>query len=365
MDSEQDGLARAYVVAEAGVNHNGDPELALRLVDAAGDAGADAVKFQTFRAAHVVTSAAPKAEYQKAATEETQSQLDMLRGLELNPGVYTRLMARCDERGIDFLTTPFDLESLAFVVDVLGLGAVKLGSGEITNGPFLLAAAGTGRRIILSTGMSTLGEVADALGVLAYGYGTPETPPSREAFSRALESEAGRAVLRQKVTLLQCITEYPAPFADVNLRVMETLGEAFGLPVGLSDHSTGIAVPVAAAALGAAVIEKHVTLDRSLPGPDHAASVEPDELAAMVAAIRQVEEALGDGEKRPTPPERKNLAVARRSLVAQRAIRAGDPFTPDNLAVKRPGTGVSPMDYWDWLGRTADRDYAPDELVVP
>ncbi len=356
---------RVYVIAEAGVNHNGDADMARQLVDAAAKAGADGVKFQTFRAESLASAKAPKAQYQIETTGGGESQLDMLRRLELSAQDHHALVHHCREKGIDFLSTPFDLKSLEFLVGELELETLKLPSGAITNGPLLLAAARSGADVILSTGMSTLHEVRDAIGVLAFGYTDAGSPPSRQAFDRALKSDAGQESLCRKATLLHCTSEYPAPFADVNLRAMDTLGETFGLRTGLSDHSPGTAIAIAAAGRGAVVIEKHLTLDRDLPGPDHRASIEPDALEEMTAAIRQVEAALGDGVKQPAPSERKNMAVARHSLVALCPIAKGEAFSEDNLGAKRPGGGISPMDYWAWLGRPAGRDYQADELVEP
>ncbi|HRH81867.1 MAG TPA: N-acetylneuraminate synthase [Thiobacillaceae bacterium] len=354
--------AHTLVIAEAGVNHNGSLARALELVEVAAAAGADAVKFQTFRAQALVTRAVPKAEYQVANTGDAASQMEMLKALELDAAAHLGLRDRCRELGIVFLSTPFDRESLVFLAGELGVPTLKIGSGDLTNGPLLLAAAQTGLPVILSTGMSGLAEVEDALGVLAFGYATAGALPGQEAFRAAFASPAGRLALRERVTLLHCTTEYPAPFDQVNLRAMDTLAAAFGLPVGLSDHTPGIAVAVAAAARGARVIEKHFTLDRNLPGPDHRASLEPDELAGLVRSVRQVEAALGDALKCPTEAEWKNLPIARRGLVAVRPVRKGERFTADNVEVKRGG-GDSPMNYWDWLGRTADRDYAEDEAL--
>ena len=355
---------RVYVIAEAGVNHNGDPERALAMVDVAAEAGADAVKFQTFHTEDLTTAAAAKAAYQETNTGAAGSQQDMLRDLEIDADAHRKLQSRCAEKGVAFLSTPFDLKSLRFLVGELGIDTVKIGSGEITNGPLLLAAARTGKDIVLSTGMSTLEEVREALAILAFGLvGWGDAAPCRSAFEAAFASAEGQKALRRHVTVLHCTTEYPAPFEEVNLRAMETLSKTFGLPVGFSDHTDGIAVAIAAAALGAVVIEKHFTLDHALPGPDHVASLEPDELAAMVAGIRHVEAALGDGVKKPTPSEMKNMAPARKSLVALCAIHAGEAFTPENLGAKRPGSGCTPLDYWDWLGCVADRDYATDEII--
>lgn len=357
-------MPRVCVIAEAGVNHNGDPDLARRLVEAAVAAGADAVKFQTFKASRVASSCAGKAAYQQRTTGADESQLAMLRRLELSESTHRDLMALCRARGIAFLSTPFDLESVDLLVG-LGVDRLKLPSGEITNAPLLLKAARTGLPLLLSTGMCGLAEVEEALGVLAYGMGDPGARPGRRAFRDAYASSAGRAALARRVTLLHCTTEYPAPMAEANLRAMGTLARAFGLPVGFSDHTEGIVAAVAAVALGAVVVEKHFTLDRALPGPDHTASLEPDALAALVVAVRQAEAALGDGIKVATPSERANMAIARRSLVARRDLAAGETLDAAGLAVKRPGTGISPMDYYEYLGRRTIRAYRADELLEP
>ncbi|CAA7622610.1 N,N'-diacetyllegionaminic acid synthase [Magnetospirillum sp. LM-5] len=352
------------IIAEAGVNHDGKLEQALALVDAAAEAGADIVKFQTFRATEIAAIDAPKADYQKRTTGTVESQFEMLRRLELSDEAHHVLRRRCAERGIEFLSTPFDLPSLRFLTQELRLPRLKLPSGEITNAPLLHAAAATGVPVILSTGMCTLADVEDALGVLAHGYlGLGD--PSSSAFAAAFASAAGRAALAANVTLLHCTTEYPAPPAEVNLRAMGTLSRAFGLPVGFSDHTEGLEAAVAATALGAVVIEKHMTLDRSLPGPDHKASLEPAALAQMVRSIRAVETMLGEADKRPTATESRNMMVARKSLVATGDIAAGDPFTMANLGVKRPGDGLSPARYWDLLGRPAGRAYRAGERIEP
>ncbi len=352
-----------YVIAEAGVNHNGSIEQAKRLIDVAADAGADAVKFQTFKADKLVSRSARKADYQVANTGTSESQHEMIKKLELDDAAHEVLIRHCKTRGIEFLSTPFDLESLDLLAHTLDLSRIKLPSGDITNAPLLLAAARTGKPAILSTGMSTLGEIEMALAVLAFGYTEPVGTPSVAAFQDAYACAAGRKALQDKVTLLHCTTEYPAPFAEVNLRSMATLAQAFGLAVGYSDHTPGIAIPVAAVALGAVLIEKHFTLDRNLPGPDHKASLEPDELKQMMRSIREVETALGTPIKQPAPSELRNRPIARKSLVAGRDIRRGEIFTAENLAVKRPGDGVNPTYYWDWLGKTADRDYLQDDKV--
>jgi len=332
-------------------------------VRAAADAGADAVKFQTFRAEKVAAASAPKAAYQEEATGEGESQLDMIRKLELPDSAFCTIAADCREVGIEFMSTPFDLGSLNFLVRDVGLLRLKIPSGEITNGPFLLAAARSGLPLVVSTGMATMAEIEAALGVIAFGLSQAPDEPGEAVFARAYSS--GHELLAHRVTLLHCTTEYPAPYDEVHLRAIATMRARFGVPVGYSDHTQGIAVPIAAAALGAVAIEKHFTLDRALPGPDHAASLEPDELSQLVRAIRAVQLALGRDDKTPQPPEQRNMAVARRSLVAARAIAKGECFEPSMLDAKRPGTGISPMRYWEYLGRKAQRDYAPDELLEP
>ncbi|MEK6763026.1 MAG: N-acetylneuraminate synthase [Nitrospirota bacterium] len=355
---------KTFIIAEAGVNHNGDLSLAKQLVDAAADAGADAVKFQTFRTEQIVSRHAPKAEYQIRVTDQAESQFDMIRKLELSEAAHDELMTHANMRGIAFLSTPFDVPSLHLLTKRFGLQTIKIPSGEITNAPFLLAIARAAMRVIMSTGMSTLAEVEAALGVLAYGFVGPTAAiPRCGELEQAFGSDAGQEALRNRVTLLHCTTEYPAPFSEINLRAMDTMAEAFGLPVGYSDHTMGIHISLAAVARGAQVIEKHVTLDRNLPGPDHKASLEPDELRQLVRQTREVELALGRRLKYPSLSERKNRAVARKSLVVARAVRAGELFTEDNLTSKRPGTGVSPFAYWQTLGQAARRDYVPDEDI--
>lgn len=354
---------RIYIIAEAGVNHNGSIEMARQLIDAAADAGADAVKFQTFKAEALVSASAPKAEYQKAATGTMESQLDMLRKLELNEAAHLTLLGHCRERGIQFLSTPFDENSVDLLTRRVKVPMLKLPSGEITNGPLLLKAAQTKKPVILSTGMSTLAEVRTALGVLAFGYLSRKEKLSIVSFRKAFASKAGQRALKAKVTLLHCTTEYPAAFKDVNLRAMDTLRLEFGFSVGLSDHTPGIAVSVAAAALGASVIEKHFTLDRELPGPDHKASLVPSELQQLIRSVREVEDALGSAKKEPAKSEIRNLRIARKSLVALRDILRGEQFTAENLGYKRPGNGTSPLHYWQLLGKRADKHYRRDEMV--
>lgn len=353
-----------YVIAEAGVNHNGSLDLARHLIDVAADAGADAVKFQTFRADALTTKATPKATYQRETTDAAESQHAMLKALELSESDHDALVEHCQTREIQFLSTPFDTGSLAFLVDRFDMPRVKVPSGEITNGPIVLAAARTGRPVILSTGMATLGEIEQALGVLAFGYTAGcHVPPSLGAFGAAYASDEGQEALRARVTVLHCTTAYPTSLSEVNLRAMDTIRDAFGLAVGYSDHTVGVTVPIAAVARGATLIEKHFTTDRSLPGPDHRASLEPGELAEMVRSIRDVETALGSGTKTPTATELDNRSVGRKSLTAATPIAEGQVLTDHNVTAQRPGTGLSPMHYWDRLGELATRHYETGELL--
>ncbi len=326
-----------FIIAEAGVNHNGDIELAKKLVDAAVEAGADSVKFQTFIPENVISEFAEKAEYQVASTGGDESQLDMVRKLQLTFDQFRDLQAYCSEKGIMFLSTPFDLESLDFL-DSIGMPIFKIPSGEITNLPLLLRAAELKKPIILSTGMSTLDEVSEARRILL-DNGCPE------------------------VTLLHCNTEYPTPFEDANIMAMLNLRDEFGGKVGYSDHTLGIEAPVAAVALGAEVVEKHMTLDKTMPGPDHSCSLEPQEMKAMVCAIRNIEKALGTGRKEPSESEKKNMAIARKSIIAKCDIKKGEVLSEENLTVKRPGDGVSPMKWFDIIGTTAVRDFRRDEKI--
>lgn len=325
-----------FIIAEAGVNHNGSFDLACRLVDAAKLAGVDCIKFQTFKSENLVSNSAKKAQYQKATTGDG-SQVDMLKKLELSYSDFTRLKSYCDEVGICFLSTPFDFESINFL-NSIDMPFWKIPSGEITNYPYLVALAKTGKPVVMSTGMCELHEIEDAIKVLKIN-GT------------------------KSIKLLHCNTEYPTPFEDVNLKAMLTIKEAFGLEVGYSDHTKGIEVPVAAVALGATIIEKHFTLDRNMEGPDHKASLEPDELAKMVTSIRNIEAALGSGEKTPSPSEQKNIAIARKSIVAKKSIKAGELLSTENITVKRPGNGISPMRWNEVIGTKAIRDFIEDELI--
>jgi N-acetylneuraminate synthase len=330
---------KTLIIAEAGVNHNGDINLAKQLIAAAAVAGADIVKFQTFKALNLVTKTASKADYQSKTTDETESQYEMIRKLELSKADHELLIEECNRHGIGFFSTAFDTDSFDMLVN-MDIKQVKIPSGELTNLPLLRYMTRLGLPVILSTGMANLGEIEAAIEVIE-NSGTP----------------------RNLITVLHCTTEYPTPMNEVNLRAMLSIKSAFGVEVGYSDHTPGIEIPIAAVALGATVIEKHFTLDRTLPGPDHLASLEPNELKAMVVAIRNIELALGDGIKRPSASEIKNIPIARKSLVATRNIRAGESFSADNIGTKRPGTGISPMRWDDVIGRKATRDFIQDELI--
>jgi len=350
------------IIAEAGVNHNGVEKLAFELVDVASAAGADVVKFQTFRADKLVTASAARAEYQVANTNTAETQHEMLAALELSYDCFRRLALHCEATGIEFLSTAFDSESLAFLTGDFGQKRLKIPSGELSNAPFVLEHARAGLELIVSTGMATLGEIEEALGIIAFGLvAETNARPSREAFAEAYASAEARAAMREKVTVLHCTTEYPAPLHEINLSAMGSLERAFGLRCGYSDHSDGITVPIAATAMGATMIEKHFTLDRTMKGPDHRASLEPSQLGTMVQAIRDVQVALGDGVKRPMPSELKNKMIACKSLVAARRINAGEVIGADDISVMRPGGGTSPSRYWDVVGTTASRDYAEHE----
>lgn len=351
-----------FIIAEAGVNHNGDRDLAFELVDVAVEAGADAVKFQTFKADNLVTKYAKKAAYQVKLTSKKETQYEMLKRLELQYDIHIELSQYCSQKQIEFLSTAFDFESLEFLVNEIGVNKLKIPSGEITNGPFLLEHSKSNCDLIVSTGMATIAEVEEALGVIAFGL-TGGQNPSRKFFQNAYRSKAGQQALREKVTLLHCTTEYPASVDDVNLRAISTMKTTFGLNVGYSDHSDGLAVPVAAAAMGSTLIEKHFTTDRDLEGPDHKASLNGEQLKDMVQAIRTVERAMGNGIKLPAPSEIRNREAARKSIAAACDIEAGELFTEKNLTAMRPGIGVSPMNYWDLLNETCPRKYKSGDTI--
>ena len=333
-------MKHVLVIAEAGVNHNGSLALAKQLVDKAAEAGVDFVKFQTFKSEKLVSKSARQAEYQQRNIgKKDEGQLAMLKKLELSHDDHEELISYCHQKGIRFFSTAFDMDSIEYLHS-LDMGLWKVPSGEITNYPYLRKIAQYREPVILSTGMCELSDIENALHVLLQ-FG----------------------VEKEQITVLHCNTEYPTPFRDVNLKAMLEIGERFGVKTGYSDHTQGIEVPVAAVALGAAVIEKHFTLDRNMEGPDHKASLEPDELKAMVSAIRNIEQALGTGHKQISESERKNMEIARKSIVAACAVRKGDVFTEENLTVKRPGTGISPMRWNDVIGKVATRDYEEEDLI--
>ncbi len=332
-------MSKVFIIAEAGVNHNGSIDLAKKLIDAAADAGADAVKFQTFKADRLATKLAHKADYQKSNTSVNESQYEMLKKLELDEDMHKAIIEHCKQKQIMFLSSAFDNESVD-MLNNFGMAIFKIPSGEITNLPYLRYVGSLKKPIILSSGMSDLGDIKNALDVLI---------------------ECG--VSKDQLTVLHATTEYPCPIQEVNIRAMQTISTNFGVKVGYSDHTNGIEVSIAAVALGACVIEKHFTLDQTMEGPDHKASLEPNEFKSMVRAIRNIEKALGDGIKKPSKSEIKNMAISRKSIVALRVIKSGEIFSVANLAVKRPGTGISPMDFNNIIGKIARRDFLPDEQI--
>jgi N-acetylneuraminate synthase len=332
-------LLKTLIIAEAGVNHNGSLEMAFELIDAASDAGADVVKFQTFKAENLVTKSAAKADYQLGTTDVQETQFEMIKKLELSYDMHHKLISKCKEKGIRFSSTGFDTSSVDILIE-LGVDFLKVPSGEITNLPYLRHVGTKGLPIILSTGMCTMEEVANALEIL-------EKAGARKA----------------DVTVLHCNTEYPTPMEDVNLCAMLSMKKELGIKAGYSDHTLGVEIPIAAVAMGATVIEKHFTLDRTMEGPDHAASLEPNELKQMVLSIRKIEKALGDGLKKPSKSERDNIGIVRKSIVASKYIKVGEKFTEENLAVKRPGKGISPLKWDELLGLEANKDFQADELI--
>jgi N-acetylneuraminate synthase len=355
-----------FIIAEAGVNHNGSLELAKKLVDVAADSGVDAVKFQTFQAKLLVGRTAEKAKYQKETTESSESQLEMIQKLELSYSDHLELLAHTQKKKIQFMSSPFDLPSLDFLANKIKVSHLKIGSGELTNAPLLFECGRSGLPVILSTGMSNLEEIDESLGVLALGYLSrfdKDLKPSVPAFKAAWQSEAGKKLVRENVTLLHCTTEYPTPFDSVNLKAMATLRDHFGGSVGFSDHTPGISASLGAVALGATVIEKHFTLDQNLPGPDHRASLSPLELKNLSRGVREVESSLGSSQKNATAIELGNRAVARKSLTAARNIIKGEVFSYENLTTKRPGGGLAPIQYWDFLGKKAAKDLSEDQIL--
>jgi N-acetylneuraminate synthase len=359
-------MKKIFIIAEAGVNHNGKFNIARELIDVAAISGADAIKFQTFDTKMVMTHSAVKANYQKKTTKDLESQFDMVKKLELPFEWHYELLDHCKRKNIMFLSTAFDKSSLDFLSDKILLDIIKIPSGEITNGPFLLDCARKNVNIILSTGMSNIPDIETALSIIAFGFMHNENSkiePSEEEFLKAFNSQEGKNLLKERLTLLHCTSQYPAPINEVNLSAISEMRSFFNLDIGYSDHTNGIEVPIAAAALGASVIEKHFTLDRNMSGPDHKASLEPNELIDMVKSIRLVEKSTGNGKKIPAPSEIENLVIARRSLVALKEIKKGEIFTSDNLGVKRPGSGLSPMLYWQYLGKRSQNTYLADALI--
>ncbi len=352
-----------YIIAEAGVNHNGSFSMAKKLVDVAKEAGADAVKFQTFRAENLVTKEAQQANYQVENLGEATSQYEMLKKLELSFEQFKTLKYYCDEIGIEFLSTPFDYDSVDFLVDNLQMQTVKIPSGELTNSPFIHYIATKQKKMIISTGMATIDEIHEALAFVAYGLAKPADDVEVGRVYTFYQTDEAKEVLQKYVTVLHCTTEYPAPFETVNLKAMNQLEKELGLSIGFSDHSQGISASIAATGMGATVIEKHFTLDKGLPGPDHVASLEPSELIMMVESIRQIELALGTGVKEPTAIELKNRIAARKSIVASSDIKQGEVLEASNMNVKRPGCGISPSKYWSIIGKKATKNYHEDELI--
>jgi len=352
------------IIAEAGVNHNGDEALAFKLIDAAFAAGADIIKFQTFKAKNVASEIAQKADYQITESSDAESQLELLTRLELPHKSHFKLVDYCNKLGIEFLSTAFDSESLNFLINELDLKRLKIPSGEITNAPLVLEHARTGCDLIISTGMATLAEIELVLGVIAFGYTMPiDASPSSDAFQKAYSSDQGKASLKEKVTILHCTTEYPAPINDINLSAMDTISSAFGLPIGYSDHSEGIIVSIAAAAKGATLIEKHLTLDKNMDGPDHQASLDPNEFKSLVNAIRSVQLSMGDGIKGPRPSELNNKISARKSLIAANDISIGSKISAKDIDIKRPGNGISPFRYWAIQGKISMHSYKKGDLI--
>ncbi|MCB0742535.1 MAG: N-acetylneuraminate synthase [Ignavibacteriae bacterium] len=352
------------IIAEAGVNHNGDINLAKELVAAAAEAGADIVKFQTFKAENLVTKSAEKANYQKDTSGSDETQFEMLKKLELDENMYHEIINVCRKNNIQFLSTAFDKVSLDFLVNNIGLKTLKIPSGEITNGPFIHDHAKTNAKLILSTGMATLGEIEDALAVIAHGYCIPETKiSSLENCYKVLISPEGRKSIEENVSLLHCTSSYPAPAESVNLNAMDTLKNAFNLNTGYSDHTLGITASIAAVAKGASIIEKHFTLDKNMKRPDHKASLNPNELNEMVNAIREVSKMLGDGRKLPDINEIDTKKVARKSILAAKRINTGETLNLENMTIKRPGLGISPMEWWSLQNSIAHKDYSEDDFI--
>ncbi|GAA5415657.1 N,N'-diacetyllegionaminic acid synthase [Paraliobacillus ryukyuensis] len=355
-------MEKTYIIAEAGVNHNGDIQIAKKLIETASNCGADAIKFQTFHASTLVTVNAKQTKYQQKNTGQKKSQLEMLQQLELTDNEFMELNAFSETKGIDFLSTPFDRDSLDFLVDKLELSTIKISSGDLNNYPYLYEVAKKSDQIIISTGMSTIDEIHKALAFIAYGLAGKEINNKSDVLE-FYQLSVAKEKLKQHVTVLQCTTSYPTPLEEVNLQSIKFLQQELALPVGFSDHTDSTLIPATAVAMGACVIEKHFTLDKTMPGPDHKASLEPIQLKEMIEAIRKVEKAQGNFGKKLTVSEKDNINLVRKSLIANRNISKGELFTEGNLVVKRPGDGISPEFYWDYIGTQAQKDYQKDDLI--
>ncbi len=357
-------MEKVLIIAEAGVNHNGSIDTAIKLIDAAVDAGADIIKFQTFKADNLVTKSVQKAKYQlNNDLGNSNTQYEMLKRLELSDHHHYQIAEYCEKNKIQFLSTAFDSDSLNFLTEKMNINLIKVPSGEITNYPFLLEISKKNLPIILSTGMTNMGEIELALGVIAFGLMGLKSKPTKDNFLTALYSNVGYELLNKYVTLLHCTSEYPAPFSEINLKAIDTMKYSFLLNVGYSDHSQGISIPIAAVARGACIIEKHFTLNKNLPGPDHKASLEPDELKRMIKSIREVELALGSGRKIPTSSEFNNKNIVRKVLVASDEIKKGDIFNENNISIKRSGNGLNPIKYWDVIGKISNKKFLKDEVI--
>ena len=356
-------MKKIYFIAEAGVNHNGDMGLAMNLIDVAAEAGADAVKFQTFKSDELVAPSAAKAEYQEDKSNPNQTQLEMLKKLEISEDFQKELVEHCSKAGIEFMSTAFDSKSLDFLINDLGMKVNKIPSGEITNAPLLIHHGRTKNKIILSTGMSTIDEIEDALSAICFGILQKNGKPSAKGLHDLYKSAEVKDELKKRVILLHCTSEYPALDESINLKAMRSIRDFFDLSVGYSDHSLGIEVSLMAATMGASVIEKHFTMDKNLDGPDHKASLNPNELKNLVDLIRRAERIIGNGEKAPTLVEEKNKIVSRRSIFANSEIKKGDQFSLENLTLKRPGDGISPFRMWDLINKHSKKDYKKDEKI--
>ncbi len=356
-------MSEIFIIAEIGVNHNGSRDIAMEMIDTASKAGVDAVKFQTFNTEKLVSKNTPKTEYQIKNDRSSKNQFDMLKKLELSRDLHLELNEYCSSKEIEFMSTAFDEDSLDFLVHEVGMKKNKIPSGELNNAPFLIKHGATGNKIILSTGMSSLKQIHQAISAIAFGFSKTNMKPSIKSFREVIKSKDIQNELRKKITLLHCTSQYPAPIDSLNLMALFTLKEEFEMPVGYSDHSLGTEASIAASAMGAEIIEKHFTLDNTLEGPDHKASLEPNQLINLVSSIRKVELMLGSRSKSPSKEELENKNLATKSIVAKSIIRQGEYFTDDNLTTKRPGDGMSPFLFWDLIGVKSKKEYMPDEQI--